>query len=133
MQAVPTMLELVPKGVNKGSGMRKLLANLELPVEVCFLFISLRNLTIIAALHLPLYLSLYVCHYLSVYPSVYLSILRGQWIYCQHAAFLTCCKHRHMSLFKLIHVTNPKVLHCCCCCCVNALLCSGCRITPSSP
>lgn len=28
------MLELVPKGVNKGSGMRKLLANLELPVEV---------------------------------------------------------------------------------------------------
>lgn len=36
MQAVPNMLELVPKGVNKGSGMRKLLANLELPVEVCF-------------------------------------------------------------------------------------------------
>lgn len=35
MQAVPNMLELVPKGVNKGSGMRKLLANLELPVEVC--------------------------------------------------------------------------------------------------
>lgn len=34
MQAVPNMLELVPKGVNKGSGMRKLLANLELPVEV---------------------------------------------------------------------------------------------------
>ena len=34
MQAVPTMLELVPHGVNKGSGMRKLLANLELPVEV---------------------------------------------------------------------------------------------------
>lgn len=34
-QAVPNMLELVPKGVNKGSGMRKLLANLELPVEVC--------------------------------------------------------------------------------------------------
>ncbi|KAL3144565.1 hypothetical protein ABBQ32_004294 [Trebouxia sp. C0010 RCD-2024] len=33
MQAVPNMLELVPKGVNKGSGMRKLLANLELPVE----------------------------------------------------------------------------------------------------
>lgn len=35
MQAVPNMLELVPKGVNKGSGMRKLLANLELPVDVC--------------------------------------------------------------------------------------------------
>lgn len=34
MQAVPNMLELVPDGVNKGSGMRKLLANLELPVEV---------------------------------------------------------------------------------------------------
>ena len=34
MQAVPTMLELVPHGVNKGSGMRKLLANLELPSEV---------------------------------------------------------------------------------------------------
>ncbi len=34
MQAVPNMLELVPHGVNKGSGMRKLLANLELPVEV---------------------------------------------------------------------------------------------------
>lgn len=34
MQAVPNMLELVPKGVNKGSGMRKLLANLDLPVEV---------------------------------------------------------------------------------------------------
>ncbi len=34
MQAVPTMLELVPLGVNKGSGMRKLLANLELPVQV---------------------------------------------------------------------------------------------------
>ncbi|KAL0018066.1 hypothetical protein WJX77_011460 [Trebouxia sp. C0004] len=33
MQAVPNMLELVPYGVNKGSGMRKLLANLELPVE----------------------------------------------------------------------------------------------------
>ena len=35
MQAVPNMLELVPKGVNKGSGMRKLLSDLELPVEVC--------------------------------------------------------------------------------------------------
>lgn len=34
MQAVPTMLELVPRGVNKGSGMRKLLADLELPAEV---------------------------------------------------------------------------------------------------
>ena len=34
MQAVPNMLELVPHGVIKGSGMRKLLANLELPVEV---------------------------------------------------------------------------------------------------
>ena len=34
MQAVPNMLELVPHGVNKGSGMRKLLATLELPVEV---------------------------------------------------------------------------------------------------
>lgn len=34
MQAVPNMLELVPHGVNKGSGMRKLLANLELPAEV---------------------------------------------------------------------------------------------------
>lgn len=40
MQAVPNMLELVPKGVNKGSGMRKLLANLEIPVEVfCSLFL----------------------------------------------------------------------------------------------
>ena len=37
MQAVPNMLELVPKGVNKGSGMRKLLANLELPFEVCLM------------------------------------------------------------------------------------------------
>ena len=34
MQAVPNMLELVPQGVNKGSGMRKLLTDLELPVEV---------------------------------------------------------------------------------------------------
>ncbi len=34
MQAVPNMLELVPHGVNKGSGMRKLLADLDLPVEV---------------------------------------------------------------------------------------------------
>ncbi len=34
MQAVPNMLELVPHGVNKGSGMRKLLADLQLPVEV---------------------------------------------------------------------------------------------------
>ena len=34
MQAVPNMLELVPHGVNKGSGMRKLLADLELPAEV---------------------------------------------------------------------------------------------------
>ncbi len=34
MQAVPNMLELVPHGVNKGSGMRKLLADLDLPAEV---------------------------------------------------------------------------------------------------
>ena len=34
MQAVPNMLELVPRGGNKGSGMRKLLADLQLPVEV---------------------------------------------------------------------------------------------------
>ena len=34
MQAVSNMLELVPTGVNKGSGMRKLLADMKLPVEV---------------------------------------------------------------------------------------------------
>ena len=34
MQAVSNMLELVPTGVNKGSGMRKLLASLKLPTEV---------------------------------------------------------------------------------------------------
>lgn len=34
MQAVSNMLELVPTGVNKGSGMRKLLADMNLPVEV---------------------------------------------------------------------------------------------------
>ena len=44
MQAVSNMLELVPTGVNKGSGMRKLLANLKLPTEVWSPAVSKQNL-----------------------------------------------------------------------------------------
>ena len=54
MQAVPNMLELVPHGVNKGSGMRKLLANLELPVEVCSWHLSdltWRHLNLCTVMH----------------------------------------------------------------------------------
>ena len=54
MQAVPNMLELVPKGVNKGSGMRKLLANLELPVEVC------HHLALLSSSFSPKYVNPYV-------------------------------------------------------------------------
>ena len=40
MQAVDTMLEVVPKGVNKWSGIQALLQSLQIPVEVSSLCIS---------------------------------------------------------------------------------------------
>ena len=40
MQAVDTMLEVVPRGVNKWSGIQALLQSLQIPVEVSRLNIS---------------------------------------------------------------------------------------------
>ena len=68
MQAVPNMLELVPKGVNKGSGMRKLLANLELPVEVLCSLLSLAGALLVWICFLGLYSYLHgSCIYMAVY------------------------------------------------------------------